>query len=132
PPTLRVGSKTTKNGWVGAIQWRVGAVRDGVFGKGTEKAVRAFQKKRGLTVDGIVGPRTWVAALYGKDAVSPGDKGTARVLLVQLLVGATADGVFGADTKARVKNVQRFLGVTPDGYVGRETRQALLKHLRAS
>ena len=128
PPTLRVGSKTTKNGWVGAIQWRVGAVRDGIFGKGTEKAVRAFQKKRGLTVDGIVGPRTWVAALYGKDAVSPGDKGTARVLLVQLIVGADADAIYGAGTRARVENVQRYLGVDADGYVGRDTRRALLAH----
>jgi peptidoglycan hydrolase-like protein with peptidoglycan-binding domain len=132
PPTLTVGSKTTENGWVGAIQWRVGADRDGVFGKGTEAAVKGFQRSQGLAADGIVGPRTWVAALYGKDAVAPGDKGTARVLIVQLLVGATADSVYGADTKVRVENVQRFLGVTPDGHVGRETRQALLKHLGAS
>jgi peptidoglycan hydrolase-like protein with peptidoglycan-binding domain len=128
PPTLRVGSKTTKNGWVGAVQWRVGAVRDGIYGKGTEKAVRAFQKSQGLPVTGVVDARTWVALLYGKDAVSPGDKGTARVLLVQLIVGADADAIYGAGTRARVENVQRYLGVTPDGYVGRETRQALLAH----
>lgn len=32
---------------------------DGDFGGGTEAAVKAFQKKNGLTVDGIVGPITW-------------------------------------------------------------------------
>lgn len=32
---------------------------DGIFGPGTQSAVRAFQKKYGLTVDGIVGPQTW-------------------------------------------------------------------------
>lgn len=32
---------------------------DGIFGSGTASAVRAFQKKYGLTVDGIVGPKTW-------------------------------------------------------------------------
>lgn len=36
---------------------------DGVFGTGTEKAVKAFQKDRGLTVDGIVGPATWAELL---------------------------------------------------------------------
>lgn len=32
---------------------------DGIFGSGTASAVRAFQKKYGLAVDGIVGPKTW-------------------------------------------------------------------------
>lgn len=35
---------------------------DGQFGSGTKKAVEAFQKKKNLGVDGIVGPKTWGAA----------------------------------------------------------------------
>ena len=34
---------------------------DGKFGDATEKAVKAFQADMGLTVDGIVGPKTWTA-----------------------------------------------------------------------
>lgn len=34
---------------------------DGDFGKGTEGAVKAFQKDHGLAVDGSVGPKTWKA-----------------------------------------------------------------------
>lgn len=33
----------------------------GLFGHSTETAVRDFQMKNRLTVDGIVGPQTWVA-----------------------------------------------------------------------
>ncbi|MBU8598507.1 N-acetylmuramoyl-L-alanine amidase [Alkalihalobacillus clausii] len=36
---------------------------DGDFGNGTEKAVRAFQKAKGLGVDGIAGKNTWKALL---------------------------------------------------------------------
>lgn len=32
---------------------------DGIFGQETDKAVREYQKKNGLSVDGIVGPQTW-------------------------------------------------------------------------
>ncbi|MEU6313138.1 peptidoglycan-binding domain-containing protein [Streptomyces sp. NPDC047014] len=32
---------------------------DGDFGKATEDAVKAFQRSRGLAVDGKVGPNTW-------------------------------------------------------------------------
>ena len=40
---------------------------DGQFGAATEKAVRAFQQSHGLTVDGIIGQKTWAAL----DAVEP-------------------------------------------------------------
>lgn len=46
---------------------------DGVFGTGTEKAVKAFQKKVGLTADGIVGPKT--AAALGMSLSGSGSSG---------------------------------------------------------
>jgi GH24 family phage-related lysozyme (muramidase) len=36
---------------------------DGDFGPKTERAVREFQRAKGLAVDGIVGPQTWAALL---------------------------------------------------------------------
>ena len=38
---------------------------DGIFGKKTLAAVRAFQARKGLTVDGIVGSATWGKLLNG-------------------------------------------------------------------
>lgn len=43
---------------------------DGYFGAKTQAAVIAFQKKKGLYPDGIVGPKTW-AALTGKQVSKP-------------------------------------------------------------
>ena len=61
---LRQGSK---GGEVKEVQRRLkqwgyytGSV-DGIFGSGTKKAVIAFQKKNGLTADGIVGKSTYAA-----------------------------------------------------------------------
>lgn len=36
---------------------------DGIFGPGTQSAVRSFQRRHNLEVDGIVGPQTWGALL---------------------------------------------------------------------
>lgn len=44
---------------------------DGDFGGGTESAVRAFQRARGLAVDGVVGSNTWRALFDGADIVAP-------------------------------------------------------------
>ncbi len=34
---------------------------DGIFGAKTLEAVKAYQAYHGLTVDGVVGPKTWSA-----------------------------------------------------------------------
>jgi hypothetical protein len=48
---------------------------DGEFGAATEKAVKAFQKDHGLSVDGIIGKQTWTAL----DAVEPLTKYTVTI-----------------------------------------------------
>ena len=58
PPTLRKGSKGE---WVKKMQKVLGTTPDGDFGPGTERAVKAWQASKGLTADGIVGPKTLAA-----------------------------------------------------------------------
>lgn len=60
--TLRKGSRGTQ---VKVLQWllslngyNVGTV-DGIFGNNTLKALKAYQKAKGLAVDGIAGKDTW-------------------------------------------------------------------------
>jgi peptidoglycan hydrolase-like protein with peptidoglycan-binding domain len=40
-----------------------GSGADGIFGAGTENAVKAFQRHHGLAVDGIAGKNTWAKLL---------------------------------------------------------------------
>jgi hypothetical protein len=47
---------------------------DGLFGNRTEAAVRGFQARSGLAMDGMVGPTTW-AKLFSAEASPPGTAG---------------------------------------------------------
>ena len=63
---------------------------DGIYGSATEKAVRAFQKKNGLTVDGKAGPQTLKA--MGISAGSAASSGSGDVALLARLISAEARG----------------------------------------
>lgn len=52
---------------------------DGVFGAATQKAVKDYQKKKGLTVDGIAGSETWGSLL--KASSSPTGTTTGKQVL---------------------------------------------------
>ena len=53
---LKLGSRGTD---VITLQKKLNLHQDGIFGPLTEEAVKEFQKSNGLTVDGIVGAKTW-------------------------------------------------------------------------
>ena len=63
-PTIKKGSRgeavTTLQTALNACGYDCGKA-DGIFGKKTKSAVEAFQKAKGLKVDGIVGRNTWTA-----------------------------------------------------------------------
>ena len=59
-PTVRKGAKGNITRW---IQEELNIEADGDFGEMTEEAVKAFQRTRGLLIDGIVGNETWRALL---------------------------------------------------------------------
>lgn len=62
---------------------------DGVYGSQTEKAVRQFQRKNGLTVDGVAGKQT-LAAMGISDTASTGQSNDAALLA--RLISAEARG----------------------------------------
>lgn len=53
---LKVGSKGED---VKKLQKRLGLKADGVFGFGTQAAVKKFQQTNSLNIDGVVGEKTW-------------------------------------------------------------------------
>jgi putative chitinase len=53
---LKVGSRGEE---VKQLQEKLGLTADGIFGVGTQGAVKKWQARNGLVADGVVGPNTW-------------------------------------------------------------------------
>jgi N-acetylmuramoyl-L-alanine amidase len=109
-------------------------------------AVRAFQQRRGLLADGIVGPQTYRALdgsrwslgdrilLYAPGHLLSGDD--VSELQGQLLgLGfhlGRVDGIFGPSTEGALRELQRGVGLNPDGTCGPATLRALAQLLTRS
>ena len=109
---------------------------DGIAGPMTARAVRVFQRRAGLRVDGVPGKRTRRAMgrlgkpLYGKRAIHRGMVGWDVAVLQFLLArrGASpgiVDGYFGKETGRALRRFQRRNGLYADSVAGPATRRAL-------
>ena len=108
---------------------------DAVQGPRTVQAVRVFQRRHGLAVDGLAGPRTRAALglrgyLFGSRVLRPGmrgyDVGVIQFLLRRRgLSTGRLDGSFGPRTAAAVQRFQRRSGLATDGIVGPSTARRL-------
>ena len=106
---------------------------DGVFGSGTEAAVKGYQTQRGLTVNGTLDVPT--ATVLGMIPATPllkrgGRSDAVRSAQQQLLaVGMTlrggADGVYGSATTAAVRAFQRSHGLGVTGSIDAGTAAVL-------
>lgn len=110
----------------------------GIYGAATGAAVRLFQQRYGLDVDGTCNELTWnvlVEAgyrlgdrhLYLRAPMMRGDD----IAELQSRLGALgfdagrADGIFGRQTAAALIEFQRNAGITSDGICGPDTFAAL-------
>ncbi len=110
------------------------------FGEETERAVIAFQRRRGLDASGEVDSDTWSSLadaahdfgerlLCRKTPMMRGDD----VAELQLLLGSLGfdagwiDGIFGAGTESAVADFQRNAGLPVDGVAGPTTMSTLMR-----
>lgn len=123
-----------------ALGYSIDPEEIGVFGPGTARAVREFQQRRHLLVDGLVGEDTWQElieashslgdrVLYLRYPFLRGDD--VRALQSRLnLLGFDAgreDGIFGEGTNRALREFQRNVGLAEDGILGGTTLDALTR-----
>jgi murein DD-endopeptidase MepM/ murein hydrolase activator NlpD len=110
---------------------------DGVLNAGTVQAVQRLQRKKGIVVDGVPGPKTRKAlgrfgkrAPFGGRALAAGSRGWDVAALQFALAwhgfpSGVFDGVFGGSTDQALRLFQRWSGLGADGVAGPAVIRAL-------
>ena len=107
---------------------------DGVFGPGTEAALKRFQAKRGLAQTGTVDNATAIALGLQSNSVfglTQGASGNGVVELQNKLIAAGhppvggADGIFGPATASALEAFQKAKGLAQTGNVNAPTAAAI-------
>ena len=110
-----------------------------LFDDAVDRALRAFQQRRGLRVDGVVGPETYRALdeahwrlgdrLLSYVVTHPyvgDDVATLQQRLFEMgFDPGRCDGIFGRQTETALREFQRNVGQAPDGTVGPKTLKSL-------
>lgn len=89
----------------------------------------AFAKYSGDTITESIPPRRELKPYRGKP-IRRGEKDRELVKLIQRLVGAKVDGIFGRKTEAAVMKWQAKNGCYPDGWIGSQTWAAMAPHFK--
>jgi len=108
---------------------------DSIAGPQTVRATRAFQRRSGLSADGLAGPRTRKALgllgepLFGRRTLRRRmvgwDVSVLQFLLARHGALLTVDGHFGAATNRALRGYQRQHRLEVDGVAGPHTLRAL-------
>lgn len=119
-PTISRGSRGED---VKLLQKWLNLYQDGIFGPATESGVKEWQREHGLTVDGIVGPKTWESIYLSSQPINTGievinDKVYKRSKrrIDGIVIHCTATPVGAKVTRESIRQTHLARGFSDIGY----------------